>query len=99
MKRQVRRRFLKVWRKIPCFRACNNFASFDGLPNTAVDFQIKISEDLLLEYNLDMFKRWRLYPVLVVDGFPLRGFAYNVGVASDGWLERCFGHDDEDFEF
>jgi hypothetical protein len=98
MKRQERRRILKSWRKIPCFSVYNSFVSVDGLPNTAVDFQFKVSEDLLLEYNLDMFKRWRLYPVIVVDGFPFRGLFYNVGVASDEWLDEYFGDDDfEDF--
>jgi hypothetical protein len=77
---------------------CNSFASVDGLPNTAVDFQFKVSEDLLLEYNLDMFKRWRLYPVVIVDGFPFRGLSYNLGLASDGWLDEYFGESDEDFE-
>ena len=98
MKRQEWRRWLKLWRKISCFSACNSFASFDGLPNTAVDFQLKVSDDLLLEYNLDMFGRWRLYPVLVVNGFPVRGFCYYLGVASDEWLDEYFGHDDSDFE-
>jgi hypothetical protein len=77
---------------------CNNFVSVDGLPNTAIDFQLKVSEDLLLEYNLDMFKRWRLYPIIIVDGFPFRGLCYNVGLASDEWLDKQFGESDEDFE-
>ena len=99
MQRQEWRGWLKLWRKISCFSECSGFVSFDALPNTAVDFQLKISEDLLLEFNLDMFKRWRLYPVLVVNGFGVRGFCYNVGVASDEWLERFFGYDNEAFDF
>jgi len=99
MKRQVWRRFLKLWRRISCFSFCDGIASTDGLPNTAVDVQIKVSEDLLFEFNLDMFRCWRLYPVLIVDGYPVRGFYYKVGLASDEWLDKHFGHDDEDFDF
>ena len=99
MKRQEWRRFLKSWRRIPCFSPCDISMFVGSLPNTAVDFLLKVSEDLLFEFNLDMFGRWRLYPVLIVEGFPFRGFfCYNVGVASDKWLDKYFGHEDSDFE-
>jgi hypothetical protein len=68
----------------------------EDLPNTAVDVFIKISEDLVLEYTLDMFQRWRLYPILMVDGFPFRGLSFAIGVASDEWMEDYFN--DERFE-
>ena len=66
------------------------------LRNTAVDVFIKISEDLVLEYNLDMFKRWRLYPIVVVDGFPFRGSPIAIGEASDEWMDDYFN--DESYE-
>jgi hypothetical protein len=98
MKRQEWRRWLKLWRKIPCFRECTAFVSFDALPHTAVDFQLKVSDDLVFEFNLDMFMRWRLYLVLIVNGFPVRqGFHYNIGVASDAWFEMVFGEDEDVF--
>lgn len=111
MLRQVRRRIQRFWDSIlgiaDCVRGdcgkcvkrscyCSDFV--EGLPNTAVDFQLKVSEFLLLEYNLDMFQRWRLYPVVIVDGFPFRGLVYVVGVASDEWLDEHFGESDDDFE-
>jgi hypothetical protein len=97
MFRQKRRRIKRSWDKIPCFSDCTGKISIDGLPNTAVEFLLKVSGDLLLRYNLDMFQRWRLYPVVVVDGFFWQGFWYNVGVASDEWLDEFFDESDEDF--
>lgn len=97
MLRQVRRRIKRSWEKIPCFSNCTGKVSIDDLPNTAVDFIFKVSEDLLLRYNLDMFQRWRLYTVVVIDGFFFQGLHYNVGVASDWWLDEYFGESDEDF--
>ena len=96
MKRQQRRRIKRNWDKIPCFSDCTVKVDIEGLPNTAVDVFIKVSEDLMLHFNLDMFKRWRLYPVVVVDGFAFRGLFYDVGVASDEWMEDYFN--DERFE-
>jgi len=66
------------------------------LPNTAVDVFIKISEDLILHYNLDMFKRWRLYCIVMVDGFPFRDSFLDVGLASYEWMGDYFN--DERFE-
>jgi hypothetical protein len=96
MKRQQRRRIKREWDKIPCFSDCTVKVNIEDLPNTAVDVFIKISEDLMLQYNLDMFQRWRLYPIVVVEGFPFRGLFYVVGVASDEWMEDYFN--DERFE-
>ena len=73
MLRQKRRRIKRLWTKIRCFSDCTNKVTIEGLPNTAVDYLLKISEDLLLRYNLDIFQRWRLYPVVVVDGFFFQG--------------------------
>jgi hypothetical protein len=98
MKRQEWRWYKKRWRKTKCFGRCDGFVSYDKLSNTAVDVQLKITEDMLFEFNLDMFRHWRLYPVLVVEGFGIRGFCYLIGVASDEWLDECFGHDNADFE-
>ena len=66
------------------------------MPNTAVDVFVKVSEDLMLQYNLDMFQRWRLYPIVVVDGFPFRDSFLAIGVAYDEWMEDYFN--DERFE-
>ena len=99
MKRGERRRILKAWRKLPCFSDCTDRVTIAGLPNTAVEFLFKFSEDLMLRYNLDMFNRWRLFPVVVVDGFFWQGYGCDVGVASDWWLEMYFGNDDKDFGF
>ena len=98
MKRQVRRRIKRSWDEILCFECFAGGIRIDVLPNTAVDVFVKVSEDLLLQFNLDMFQRWRFYPVIVVDGFLFRGLYYSVGVASDDWLDQYFGHDDSDFE-
>jgi hypothetical protein len=99
MNRRERRRIKFSWDGIPCFRDCTGKVTINALPNTAVEFLFKVSEDLLLRYNLDMFQRWRLYPVVVVDGFFFHGLYFNVGVASDWWLEYYFGESDEDFSF
>jgi hypothetical protein len=96
MNRQQRRRIKRKWDKIPCFSDCTFKIDIENLPNTAIDVFIKISEDLVLEYNLDMFQRWRLYLIVVVDGFLFRGSFCAVGVASDGWMEDYFN--DERFE-
>ena len=96
MKRQQRRRIKREWDKIPCFIDCTVKIDVEDLPNTTVDVFIKVSEDLMLQYNLDMFQRWRLYPGVVVDVFFFRGLFYNVGVASDEWMEDYFN--DERFE-
>ena len=96
MNRQFRRRVKRKWDKIPCFTDCSNKIDIEDLPNTAVDVFIKISEDLVLQYNLDMFQRWRLYPIVVVDGFPFRGLSFAIGVASDERMEDYFN--DERFE-
>ena len=96
MKRQIRRRIKREWDKIPCFSDCTDKIDVEELPHTAVDFFIKVSEDLLLRFNLDMFQRWRLYPIVMVDGVPFRGSFYVIGVASDEWMEDCFN--DERFE-
>jgi hypothetical protein len=66
------------------------------LPNTAVDVFIKVSEDLMVQYNLDMLQRWRLYPILMVDGFPFRDLFFAIGTASDERIEDYFN--DERFE-
>jgi hypothetical protein len=96
MKRQQRHRIKRLWDKVPCFNYCTVIVDIEGLPNTAVDVFIKVSEDLMLQYNLDMFQRWRLYPIVVVDGFPFRGSFCAIGVASDEWMEDYFN--DERFE-
>jgi hypothetical protein len=43
-----------------------------------------------------MFQRWRLYPIVMVEGFPFRGLFYAIGVASDEWMDDYFN--DERFE-
>jgi hypothetical protein len=96
MKRQQRRRIKRMWDEVPCFSCCTVIVDIEGLPNTAVDVFVKVSEDSLLQYNLDMFQRWRLYPVVMVDGFPFRDSFYVIGVASDEWMEDYFN--DERFE-
>ncbi|MEM4142839.1 MAG: hypothetical protein QW445_01690 [Candidatus Bathyarchaeia archaeon] len=96
MNRQQVRRTKRRWDDIPCFSDCTVKVDIEELPNTAVDVFIKISEDLLLQYNLDMFKRWRLYPIVVVDGFFFRDSFIFIGVASDEWMEDYFS--DELFE-
>jgi len=96
MKRQQRRRIKRDWDKIPCFSDCTVKIDIEGLPNTAVDVFVKVSEDLMLQYNLDMFQRWRLYPIVVVDGFPFRQSFLALGIASDEWVEDFFN--DERFE-
>jgi hypothetical protein len=98
MQRQIKRRIKRLWEKVGPFTICNDAVAVDDLPHTAVDVLFKVSDDLLLRYNMDMFKRWRLYPLVGVDGFFFQGFHYNVGVASDEWLDEYFGHDDSDFE-
>jgi hypothetical protein len=116
MLRQKRRRIKRGWDKyqsiVNCVRdcsCCERMYSCDctekvtiiALPNTSVDFLLKVSEDLLLEYNLNMFERWRLYPILVVDGFFFRddGLYFDIGLASDSWFELHFGEDDDIFEY
>ena len=89
MKRQQRRRIKRVWDKVPCFD-CTVIVDVEGLPNTAVDVFVKAGEDLMLQFNLDMFQRWRLYPVVMVDGFPFRDSFLAIGVASDEWMEDYF---------
>ena len=96
MKRQQRRRIKRLWDKVPCFCDCTVIVDIEGLPNTAVDVFIKICEDFLLRFNLDMFQRWRLYLFIVVEGFPFRISFFDVGVASDEWMEDYYN--DERFE-
>ena len=96
MNRQQRRRIKRLWDKVPCLSDCTVIVDIEGLPNTAVDVFVKVSEDLMFQFNLDMFQRWRLYPVVVVDGFPLRDSFLAIGVASDEWMEDYFN--DERFE-
>jgi hypothetical protein len=96
MKRQQRRRIKRLWDNVPCFSVCTVIVDIEGLPNTAVDVFVKVSEDLMLQFNLDMFQRWRLYPIVVIDGFPFRGSFCAIGVASDEWMEDYFN--DERFE-
>jgi hypothetical protein len=96
MKRQQRRRIKRDWDKVPCFSCCTLIVDIEGLPNTAVDVFVKVSEDLMLQYNLGMFQRWRLYPIVMVDGFPFRESFLAIGVASDEWMEDYFN--DERFE-
>jgi hypothetical protein len=96
MKRQQRRRIKREWDKIPCFSDCTDKIDIEELPNTAIDVFIRISQDLLLQHNLDMFQRWRLYPIVMVDGFPFRDSFLAIGVASDEWMEDYFN--DERFE-
>jgi hypothetical protein len=96
MKRQQKRRIKRSWDKVPCFSYCTVIVDIEGLPNTAVDVFVKVSEDLMLQYNLDMFQRWRLYPIVMVDGFPFRDSFCAIGIASDEWMEDYFN--DERFE-
>ena len=96
MKRQQRRRIKREWDKIPCFSDCTGKIDIEELPNTGVDFFVKVSEDLMLEFNLDMFQRWRLYIIVVIDGIPFRSSFIAIGVASDEWMEDYFN--DERFE-
>jgi hypothetical protein len=96
MKRQQRRRIKREWDKIPCLSDCTFKIDIEELPNIAVDVFVKVSEDLMLQYNLDMFQRWRLYPIVMVDGFPFRDSFCAIGVASDEWMKDYFN--DERFE-
>ena len=98
MYRQVRRRITREWDKLKCFTICTGKVTLDEIPYTAVDCAVKISDDTLFWFNLSMFKRWRLFPCVVVDGFIFRGLWYELGVASDEWLDEHFGESDEDFE-
>ena len=66
MKRQQRRRIKRLWDKVPCF-SCTVIVDIEELPNTAVDVFVKVSEDLMLQYNLDMFQRWRLPSLWLMD--------------------------------
>ena len=77
---------------------CTDKVAVSDLPNTAVVFRFKCSENLLLEYNLDMFNRWLLFPITVVDGFYFRGLWFYLGLASDEWLDEYFGESLDDFE-
>ena len=96
MKRQQRRRIKRDWDKIPCFSDCTVKIDIEVLPNTAVDVFVKVDEEFMLQYNLDMFQRWRLYPLVMVDGFPFRDSFLAIGVASDEWMDDYFN--DERFE-
>ena len=96
MNRQQRRRIKRKWDKIPCFSDCTVKIDIEDLPNTAVDVFIKISEDFVFEYNLDMFQHWRLYLIVVIEGIPFRSSFIAIGVASDEWMEDYFN--DERFE-
>ena len=96
MKRQQRRRIKRLWDKVPCFSVCTVMVDVEGLPNAAVDVFVKVGEDLMFQYNLDMFQRWRLYPIVMVDGFPFRCPFFAIGVASDEWMEDYLN--DERFE-
>lgn len=96
MNRQYRRRAKRIWNKTLCFTDCTDKIDIEDLPNTAVDYFVKVSGGLLLQYNLDMFQRWRLYPIVMVDGIPFRDSSLAVGVASDEWMEDYFN--DERFE-
>lgn len=82
MLRQERRRIKRSWDKVPCFSDCTEGIAIDVLPNTVVEFFLKVSGDLVLEYNLDVFRCWHLLPLVVVDGFFFRGLCFDVGVAS-----------------
>ena len=90
LNRQIRRKIKRLWDKIPCLSDCTIRVDIETLSNTAVDFFLKVSEDLMLHYHLDMFQRWRLYPVVMVDGCPFRDTFLNVGMASDEWIEDYF---------
>ena len=94
--RQQRRRIKRKWDRIPCFIDCSEKIDVEDLPNTAVNVFIKISEDFVLQYNLDMFQRWRLYPIVVIDGFLFRGVFFAIGLASNEWMDDYFN--DERFE-
>ncbi len=96
MNRHFRRRIERNWDKIPYFSDCTFKIDIEDLPNTVVNVFVKITEDLMLEYNLDMFQHWRLYPIVVVDGLPFRDSFYVIGIASDEWMEDYFS--DERFE-
>jgi hypothetical protein len=96
MLRQKRRRIQRSWEKIKCFTICTDKISLAEIPYTAVECDIKISNDMLFRFNLSMFKRWCFFPIVVVDGFFVQGLYYNIGVASDWWLDEYFG--DDDFE-
>jgi len=108
MNRQERRKIKREWNKhrsiINCITDCSRCVrtySCDctekvtvfALPNTLVDVLLKVSEDLLLDYHLDMFGRWRLHLLLVVDGFFFGNvnLCFDVGAASDDWLDLYFG--------
>jgi hypothetical protein len=96
LNRQQRRKIQHKWDKIPSFIDCTVKIDIEDLPNSAVDFFVKASEDLMLQYNLAMFQRWRLYPIVMVEGFPFRGLFFVIGLASDEWMEDYFN--DECFE-
>ena len=50
----------------------------------------------MFRFVLSMFQRWYLFPCIVVDGFIFSdGRRYNIGMASDEWLDKYFGRTDE----
>jgi len=80
----------------PNFTDCTDIFDIEDLPNTLAEFFLKVSDDLLLQFHLDMFYRWRLYPIVMIDGLPFRDSWQNIGVASIKWINDYFN--DEQFE-
>ena len=96
MNRQIKRKKKRAWDKISCFSICTIKVDIEDLPNTITDYFFKVSDDLLLQCHLNMFYRWRLYPIIVVDGLYFRDSFYDIGKASNEWVEDYYA--DENFE-
>ena len=96
MLRQKRRRIKRQWDKVKCFvPVCTSRLGFVEIHNAAIDFAVKVSEDVVFRFVLSMFQRWHLFPCIVVDGFIFsNGLSHNIGRASDDWLDSHFGKDE-----
>ena len=90
MNRQSRRRIKREWKKIPYYSDCTDKIDNEDLRNTLINFLYKINDNLLLQFNLDMFYRWRMYPIVVVDGLHFRDSFFDIDMPSIEWAEDYF---------
>jgi hypothetical protein len=97
MARHVRRRIKRVWDKIPCFTFCTEKFSTNYVHYVVVQEVFKVSDDLVFVFNLSSRNCWYVDFCLVVDGFFWSLGYVDAGIASEGWLARYFGDDDDPF--
>ena len=98
MKRQIRRRIEREWRKVKCdvvFDLAISRTMFPKFQNGMLDFFVKIGDEVAIRYVLSYYLVWFGVVYHVDRGIPYLLHYWKIGVAPEEWIDEYFGESDE----